>query len=145
MAKEEIGTLAGEFGEEQKDVISSEVSRYVSAFTGGRYDRVRVDESGKLRVYIEGREVPPEALSRGTLEQFYLAFRIAAGNVVMKEETMPLLLDETFCMYDDARLAQTLRVISGLGMQVILFTCQRREMNLLEDAGIPYHRIEMEI
>lgn len=144
MAKEEIKALAQEFGEEQKDALNSEVSRYVSAVTGGRYDSVRIDENGGLRVLTEGKEVPPEALSRGTLEQFYLAFRIAVGNIVMKEETMPLLLDETFSMYDDERLAQTLRMISGLGNQVILFTCQRREMDLLEEAGIPYHRIEME-
>lgn len=144
MAKEEIKALAQEFGEEQKDALNSEVSRYVSAVTGGRYDSVRIDENGGLRVLTEGKEVPPEALSRGTLEQFYLAFRIAVGNIVMKEETMPLLLDETFAMYDDERLAQTLRMISGLGEQVILFTCQRREMDLLEEAGIPYHRIEME-
>ncbi|MBP3488772.1 MAG: AAA family ATPase [Roseburia sp.] len=145
MAKEEIKALAQEFGEEQKDALNSEVSRYVSAVTGGRYDSVRIDENGGLRVLTEGKEVPPEALSRGTLEQFYLAFRIAVGNIVMKEETMPLLLDETFSMYDDERLAQTLRMISGLGNQVILFTCQRREMDLLEEAGIPYHRIEMEV
>lgn len=144
LAKEEIKALAQEFGEEQKDALNSEVSRYVSAVTGGRYDSVRIDENGGLRVLTEGKEVPPEALSRGTLEQFYLAFRIAVGNIVMKEETMPLLLDETFSMYDDERLAQTLRMISGLGNQVILFTCQRREMDLLEEAGIPYHRIEME-
>lgn len=144
LAKEEIRALAREFGEEQKDAINSEVSRYVSAVTGGRYDSVRIDENGGLRVLTEGKEVPLEALSRGTLEQFYLAFRIAVGNIVMREEAMPLLLDETFSMYDDARLAQTLRMISGLGKQVILFTCQHREMDLLENAGIPYHRIEME-
>lgn len=144
MAKEEIKALAREFGEEQKDALNSEVSRYVSAVTGGRYDSVRIDENGGLRVLTEGKEVPPEALSRGTLEQFYLAFRIAVGNIVMKEEAMPLLLDETFSMYDDARLAQTLRMLSGLGRQVILFTCQHREMNLLEDAGIPYHIIDIE-
>lgn len=144
MAKEEIKELAREFGEEQKDALNSEVSRYVSAVTGGRYDSVRIDDNGGLRVLTEGKEVPPEALSRGTLEQFYLAFRIAVGNIVMKEEAMPLLLDETFSMYDDDRLAQTLRMLSGLGRQVILFTCQHREMHLLEDAGIPYHMIDME-
>ena len=57
---------------------------------------------------------------------------------------MPLLLDETFAMYDDMRLMQTLRVLKGLDRQVILFTCQHREMNFLEEMGIRYHRIEME-
>lgn len=144
LAKEEIGNLAREFGEERKDEIGSEVSRYVSALTGGKYDSVCVDENGELRVLTDGKEVPPEALSRGTLEQFYLAFRLAVGNIVTREEPMPLLLDEAFAMYDDMRLMQTLRVLKGLDRQVILFTCQHREMNFLEEMGIRYHRIEME-
>lgn len=143
LAKEEIEKLAREFGEERKDEIASEVSRYVSAVTGGRYDSVRIDENGRLRVLTDGREIPPEALSRGTLEQFYLAFRIAVGNVAMKEEPMPLLLDETFSMYDDVRLKQTLQMLCALETQVILFTCQRREINLLEEAGIAHHVIRI--
>lgn len=144
LAKEEIGNLAREFGEEKRDEIDSEVSRYVSALTGGKYDSVCVDENGQLKVLTDGKEVPPEALSRGTLEQFYLAFRLAVGNIVTREEPMPLFLDETFAMYDDMRLMQTLRVLKGLGRQVILFTCQHREMDFLEEMGILYHKIEME-
>ena len=48
----------------------------------------------------EGKEVTPEALSRGTLEQFYLALRLAAGRVVTREEAMPVFLDDAFVMYD---------------------------------------------
>lgn len=144
LAKEEIGNLARELGDERRDGLNSEVSRYVSAMTGGRYDSVSVDENGGLRVLTDGKEVSPEALSRGTLEQFYLAFRLAVGDIVTKEESMPLFLDEAFTMYDDRRLMQTLRVLEDLDRQVILFTCQSRELDLLEKMGIPYHRVLME-
>ena len=112
-------------------------------FPEGKYDLAEVNETGKLRVQTEGREVLPEALSRGTLEQFYFAFRMAVGSIVTQEEPLPLLLDETFAMYDDDRLRQTLRLLAANGSQTILFTCQRREQKLLEELGIAYHMIEL--
>lgn len=141
LAAGEIEGLAREFCEDMEDSLNEEVSRYVSAITEGKYDSVRVDEKGELRVLAEGKEILPEALSRGTLEQFYLALRLAVGNIVMKEETMPIFLDETFVMYDDKRLAQTLKVLAGLNRQVLLFTCQKREMEVLDQLGIPYHSV----
>lgn len=143
LAAETIERLARDFCEELQDGLNSEVSRYISRFTEGRYDSVRVDEKGKLLVQTEGKEIPPEALSRGTLEQFYLAFRLAVGDVVAKEEPMPVFCDEAFGMYDDKRLAQTLRVLSGLGRQVVIFTCQHREMQMLEEYQIPYTQINL--
>ena len=48
LAANEIFNLSREFYEEAGDTLNSEVSRLVSAFTGGTYDSVRVDESGIL-------------------------------------------------------------------------------------------------
>lgn len=143
MAKNEIIRLSREYGDERRDEINSAVSRYVSVITEGKYDLAEVDETGKLRVQTEGREVLPEALGRGTLEQFCFAFRMAVGSIVTQEEPLPLLLDETFAMYDDDRLRQTLRLLAANGTQTILFTCQRREQRLLEELGIAYHMIEL--
>lgn len=144
LAAGEITRLAKAFCEELEDEVNGEVSRYVSAITAGAYDSVRVDENGMLKVLTDGKEIPPDALSRGTLEQFYLAFRLAVGDIVTKEEPMPVLLDETFSMYDDRRLGQALKVLSDTGKQVILFTCRKREMELLDEMGIRYHVVDME-
>ena len=102
------------FYEDMQDELNAEISRYVSLFTAGAYDSVRLDEQGAPQILTEGREVRPELLSRGTLEQIYLAPRLAVGNVVTKEEPLPILLDEAFAMYDDDRLAQTLQTLSTL-------------------------------
>lgn len=143
MADDEITRIAREFCEELEDELNSEVSRYVSAITEGRYDSVRVDEKGTLTVLADGKEISPEALSRGTLEQFYLALRLAVGNIVMREEPMPICLDEAFAWYDDRRLAQALKVLAATGRQILLFTCQNREMDALRELGIDYHRIDL--
>lgn len=141
LAADEIGRIAREFCEDIEDFLNEEVSRYVSAITDGKYDSVRVDEKGNLRVLTEGKEIPPDALSRGTLEQFYLALRLAVGNIVTREEEMPILLDEIFVMYDEKRLEQVIKVLAGTGKQILLFTCQKREMELLEKLGIAYHKV----
>ena len=73
-----------------------------------------------------------------------LALRLAVGKVVTKEETLPILLDEAFAMYDDDRLAQTLQTLSTLQNQIFLFTCQKREVEMLKKMKLDYNLIEME-
>lgn len=144
MAAEELERLARELCEEAGDTLNAEVSRYISAITQGRYDSVRVDENGRLWALIDGREIPPDALSRGTLEQFYLALRLAVGKTVTKEESMPIFLDDAFVLYDDERLRRTLQVLAEMKMQILLFTCQKREAQMLSEMGAAYHLVNLE-
>lgn len=144
LASVELERLARELCEEAGDTLNAEVSRYISAITQGRYDSVRVDEKGKLWALIDGREVPPDVLSRGTLEQFYMALRLAAGKTVTKEEPMPIFLDDTFALYDDDRLCRTLQMLSGMNTQILLFTCQKREAQMLSEMGAAYHLINLD-
>ena len=144
LAAQEITRISQSFYEDMQDELNAEISRYVSLFTAGAYDSVRLDEQGQLQILTEGREVRPELLSRGTLEQIYLALRLSVGKVVTKEEPLPILLDEAFAMYDDDRLAQTLQTLSTLQNQIFLFTCQKREVEMLKKMKLDYNLIEME-
>lgn len=143
LAVQEITRISQSFYEDMQDELNAEISRYVSLFTAGAYDSVRLDEQGQLQILTEGREVRPGLLSRGTLEQIYLALRLAVGNVVTKEEPLPILLDEAFAMYDDDRLTQTLQTLSTLQNQIFLFTCQKREAEMLRKMNLDYNLIEM--
>lgn len=143
LAREELQKLAGEYYLEVCDELNAEISKWISLLTDGHYDSARLDKEGRLWILAKQREVAPESLSRGTLEQIYLALRLAAGNVLMKEEEMPIFLDEAFAMYDDQRLAKTLQTLAKMKRQVIIFTCQRRECAVLEILGIPYHKITL--
>lgn len=141
LASSEIARLSKEYYEDIQDELNGAVSGWVSRMTGGRYDSVTVTAEGKLQIHVDGMEVPPEALSRGTLEQIYLALRLAVGEIVTREEAMPVFLDETFSMYDDVRLEQALLALSRKKEQIFIFTCQHREMDLLEKLGIVYHKV----
>lgn len=141
LAREELKSLAEEYYLEVCDELNAEISRWVSLLTDGHYDSARLDKEGRLWILAEQREVAPESLSRGTLEQIYLALRLASGNILMQEEEMPVFLDEAFAMYDDERLAKTLQALAATGKQILIFTCQSREMVALEKAGIMYHKV----
>lgn len=137
LAAQEIERISTELAGRHGDTLEKEIAKLMALFTGNRYDTVRVGENGKLIVSTEGKEVPPEALSRGTLEQIYLAFRIAVGRTITREERMPVFLDEAFAMYDDRRLKETLRALSALDEQIFIFTCQKREGQLLKELDVP--------
>ena len=143
LAATELERLAKEYYEEVEDELNAEISRYVSLLTNGAYDSVRLGEKGDIRITTEGRDVTPKSLSSGTLEQIYLALRLAVGAVVTKEETMPIFFDDAFAMYDEERLMQTLRILAGLDRQILIFSCQKREYQILEKMGIPYHKIQL--
>ena len=141
LAQMQIQKLSVEVSEDIQDQLDAQVSKYVSELTNGRYDRIRVDEQGNLKVYLEGRTIPLEQLSKGTLEQMYLALRLAVGTVFTREEKMTLLLDETFAMYDETRLGEALLLLEKQQTQVFLFTCQKREEEILQKMGIMYQKV----
>ena len=143
MAAQEIERISKAYYEDRKDGLNAEISRLVSAFTKGAYDSVRLDDKGKLQIFTEGKEVEPQALSRGTLEQIYLALRIAVGNVVANEEKLPVLFDDAFALYDDERLSHTLKTLSEMENQMIIFTCQDREERMLKQLKLPYQKITL--
>ena len=141
LAEQELARLAKEYYEDIEDELNGSISKWVSYLTAGAYDSVRLDDTGKIFILTNGREVLPQMLSRGTLEQIYLSLRLAVGNVLSKEEDMPVFLDEAFAMYDDKRLKETLRALSATGKQIFIFTCQKREMQILQELGIMYKPI----
>ena len=104
-------------------------------------DSAREGRQDGLGVAGRERRLRPWQLSRGAMEQLYFALRLGTGRCLMEEEPMPVLLDETFCAYDDRRLGKTLQWLAAQKEQMILFTCQKRELRLLEELGIAHHRI----
>lgn len=143
LAKSQIEKISEEYYLEISDELNAEISKWISLLTKGTYDSARLDKDGRLWILADGREVLPEALSQGTLEQIYLALRLAVGNVLMPNEEMPIILDEAFAMYDDVRLAETLKALAKTGKQILIFTCQKREADILRREAIAYHAVSM--
>lgn len=127
-------------GSMQKDLtlrLNQRASEIIEAVTGGRYKKLAADEELHMGLLFQGRYAAVEQVSRGTLEQVYFALRMAAAEILYDED-FPVVLDDTFAFYDDVRLERTLRWLAGCGHQVILFSCQNREEEIMKRNGIRY-------
>lgn len=122
--------------------LDDKISGILKYITGGKYDKVWADEELHIYLFSEGRKIAMEQVSRGTVEQIYFALRMAAADM-MYEEKLPVILDDTFAYYDDRRLRYTLEWLAAQERQVLLFTCQKREEEILSGAGIKYHKINI--
>lgn len=115
--------------------ISRRAQELMAAFTGGRYDRLALGEDLGLRAGAAEEDTLHESLWRsdGTVDQLYLALRLAVAEALTPEA--PLVLDDALVRFDDSRLAAALKVLGqeARDRQVILFTCQSREKMLCKE------------
>ena len=74
-----------------------------------------------------------------------LALRLAAARLFQgDEDKLPLILDDSFVLYDEDRLRSALRWLCGnYKGQILMFTCHQREARVLEDSGIQHHLIRL--
>lgn len=131
--------------EDMKENVSPKfnknLSKNIEIFSNGKYKEIII--SDKIFIKLENGEIIPiESVSMGTIEQIYLAFRISVINEISNEK-MPILLDEAFAYYDDERLLQTLKFLDTIENQIIIFTCTKREKDLLDKAEISYNIINL--
>ena len=103
----------------------------IARITGGRYRRVRVDDrSLAIEVFApeKGDWVDVSTLSQGTLDQIYLAARLGLVRLVTGDRRPPLIFDDPFVTFDDARAARAVEMLHELNsdFQVIYLTTSER-------------------
>lgn len=87
-----------------------------------------LDDKGGNVLWVvrrSGQMVEISELSEGTVDQLYLALRLASLEHYDEiEQTMPLVMDDVFMTFDDERSAAALRVLDKMSdrFQVVLFT-----------------------
>ena len=90
--------------------LNKTASELISGITGGIYDSMSVDESLNVFMNTRTRLVPVEQVSSGTMDQIYLALRLAAAKLIQPEgDYMPLIFDDSFVLYDEDRLRTALK------------------------------------
>ena len=113
--------------------ISNRAKTLFSRLTGGRYDRLRLAADLSMEVAARDEDAPHGVLwrSEGTADQLYLALRLAVAEELTPDA--PLVLDDALNRFDDARTAAALEILQeyAKNRQVILFTCQSREKQII--------------
>lgn len=113
-------------------VVSHKAGMLMHRLSGGRYTGVLFNKSMKFKVRAENEAVQREAeyLSDGTIDQLYLAARLAVSELVLQNDDLcPIILDDVLANFDDERAKYALDLLSEIAMyrQIIFFTCRARE------------------
>ena len=136
--------------EEAKHNISpkfqEKLCQITSEVTAGKYNNIMINDETGLSVEIEnGAYMPIDLLSVGTIDEMYLSLRLSTLTEISREN-LPIILDETFAYFDDNRLRNILLYLqdTNYDKQIIIFTCTKREINVLNDLKLEYNLISLE-
>lgn len=117
--------------------ISQRAQDLFSQLTGGKYTRLRLAQDLSLYAAAQSEDVlrPQQWRSDGTIDQLYLALRLAVAAELMP--TAPMVLDDALVRFDDQRLAAAISLLKQESQQrqILLFTCQEREQKIFDTHG----------
>lgn len=145
LAMETIKSLSDEIKIAFGTHLNKTASNYIKILTNGKYDSLSVDNSLNVTINYDGKLIPLSKVSTGTIDQFYLALRLAITDIINgNNDKLPLLFDDCFAMYDNERLTATLKFLSNIkNTQLIIFTCHERENNILQNIEAKYNFINI--
>lgn len=114
--------------------IAEEAQKIFGRLTEGRYDRLTIGQDLSLRAGTGEESVLHTTLwrSEGTVDQMYLALRLAVSRALMPDGL--LVMDDALVRFDDVRHKAAMEILKedAEKRQIILFTCQERELRFAE-------------
>lgn len=144
LAIETMERLSGNIYADSSEDLQRMISQIMTEITGGAYTEVVINEHLELQVRKGQHYVGIEHLSKGTVEQLYLAVRLAVAEQVLGEDTMPILLDDCFASYDEQRLRNMLSLLARqTRQQIILFTANSQLADILDGIGTDYNYVQL--
>lgn len=145
LAQETLTELSSSIRDSFGLYLNKEASDLVGGITGGIYDSLSIDENLNVFLNTKRKLVPIEQVSSGTMDQVYLALRLAAAKLLQGDgEPFPLIFDDSFTQYDEERLRTALKwMAEAYGGQMLIFTCHKRESQILQAHEIDFNYIEI--
>lgn len=131
--QEAFRDVRGNFG----PLLNEKVLDNFKRLTNNKYSDVMVSDSYEIKVKDNNSILSGELLSNGANDQLYISLRLAFISMLYKDGEVPVVLDDAFVQYDDKRIAHILDVLSENSFaQLIIFTCQKREKEILDNKNI---------
>jgi uncharacterized protein YhaN len=135
-----LGWAIQRYRESHQGPLLQRAGELFAELTLGSFERLTVEDTGAGAVIVarrSGEEVGVEAMSDGTLDQLYLALRVAALELHLdKGEPLPFLADDLFVNWDNDRAKAGLRVLAELARhtQVLFLTHHEHLIELAREA-----------
>lgn len=124
--------------------INQKITENFMILTNYKYSEVKLNDNYDMVVNDSVNLFKGNYLSNGAFDQLYLALRLAFIEFIFKNERYPLILDDAFIQYDDNRTKNALNLINNnLKGQKLIFTCQKREEEILRNSNIKINKIEL--
>ena len=123
--------------------INKKVSEMM-AYSTKYKDRFRVDENLDVSIYDGVKFYEQKHLSSGTFVLLSVFIRISVLEELMGLDYL-MILDDCFVQLDDVRYKKCLDLLFKISNnnQIILFSCQNRDEQLLNELDIIYKKIEL--
>ena len=142
-----IGTINESFDEIRRDVgpeINTRILNNFKELSFNKYDDVKLGDDYDMLVRDKENLFKGSYLSNGAYDQLYLSLRLAFIDMLFAHEEYPIVLDDAFVQYDDKRRKKAIELISNkIKGQGIIFTCQKKEEEILNEIGTKYTLINL--
>ena len=140
LAAERIGELSESIGKSLGTYLNAEAGKLITQFTDGAYHGIEAGNGTSVYLHTKDRMVSISEVSSGTMDQVWLALRLAAVKLVQGERAeLPLLFDDSFALYDDDRMKNALQALTrAYPGQLLIFSCHRREAAAMDAFGARY-------
>lgn len=118
--------------------LNNSASKVLDKITSKKYDDIMISKEFEVKISDKAtKEIrSAEYFSNGTWDQIYFSVRMGIAEAIAEKinKKLPVILDDAFVQYDEERLFSALEYLyeySGTN-QIILFSCQKREMEYLK-------------
>lgn len=126
------------------DELNKKVLEKFNQLTLMKFKKVTIDEDYNIQVCEDEKIYDVSQLSSGTKNQLYLAFYLSAAEMFFKDKKVPVFLENALIQYDDIRREKALNILLKSGFeQIIFFTCQSIEKNILDSSNAVYTYIKI--
>ena len=138
MAIGAIDTASDNIRKNITPTIRKRAGDLMGMLTAGKYTDLGLSADLEISVNINENTRSIEALSRGTRDAAYISLRMALVELICGDNPPPFTFDEGFSLLDDVRTKNMLTMLFAYtrnGGQCLLFTCHKRETELLRGVG----------
>ncbi|HLS07164.1 MAG TPA: AAA family ATPase [Bacillota bacterium] len=117
---------------EQKHLtnVLKQTSHYFKKITNGAYTDVFLRAADETLTVEANNQLQFDLteLSKGTIDQLYIALRLAMSKIIGNKHKFPFIIDDAFIHSDEERVANIVEVLQDISkdQQLILFTCKQQ-------------------
>jgi len=140
LASELISEIQSELARKFAPTVEKRAGEIFEYLTGEHFKIVHIEDA-EMSLKVAENEASPGRnileLSEGTLDELYLAVRIALCEALLSED-VPILLDDALVNFDDVRAERMFNLLEKLSIsrQIMVLSCHLREIKLAKSKNV---------